>query len=538
MTFLPIVDRELRVAARRAGTFRVRIAVALVTSFLAAGSLTVGAHAVSAQTGKSLFVGLGVLAFVFCLIDGTRQAADSLSEEKREGTMGLLFLTDLRGYDVVLGKFAATSIKSFQGLFAFLPVLATAFILGGVTHGEFWRTAVVLVNTLFFSTSLGLWISAVSRESHRALSATLGLAALAGAAPVIVQKLAGPLAGLFPEFLARLSPGYSGLWVSDAMYQANPDRFWISILATHVLSWGFLIVASWVVPRAWREKPSIASVRIQAGTSTRRFAGNFEERAQFRRQLLDASPLCWLASRNQQTCVLIWAFVGSACAGSLLLAWVAGGRASVPFAAAAAVATILVSLVLKVWLASQASSHLAEARQNGTIELLLSTPLTTEEMIEGLWRALQRYFLGPVLVVLAVRVLTIMLEALSSPAVSSSMLGLLPSVGGVVFETLTLIVDFVAVAWTGMWMGLTQKNPHMAFAKTLLFCVVMPIVVFCVPNVLIDLVLISLARPKLRREMRRLVAERFAAVSPSVRRPRTQATPPKGTVPPVISRRS
>ena len=31
-----------------------------------------------------------------------RNTADSLSAEKREGTLGLLFLTDLRGYDVVL----------------------------------------------------------------------------------------------------------------------------------------------------------------------------------------------------------------------------------------------------------------------------------------------------------------------------------------------------------------------------------------------------------------------------------------------------
>ena len=33
--------------------------------------------------------------------------ADCLSEEKREGTLGLLFLTDLRGYDIVVSSSSA-----------------------------------------------------------------------------------------------------------------------------------------------------------------------------------------------------------------------------------------------------------------------------------------------------------------------------------------------------------------------------------------------------------------------------------------------
>jgi len=35
MTFLPIVDRELRVTARRPGSYRLRLAVALTAMFLA-----------------------------------------------------------------------------------------------------------------------------------------------------------------------------------------------------------------------------------------------------------------------------------------------------------------------------------------------------------------------------------------------------------------------------------------------------------------------------------------------------------------------
>ncbi|HQU46125.1 MAG TPA: hypothetical protein PK867_25150, partial [Pirellulales bacterium] len=39
--------------------------------------------------------------------------ADCISSERREGTLGLLFLTDLRGHDVVLGKLVVAGLGAF-----------------------------------------------------------------------------------------------------------------------------------------------------------------------------------------------------------------------------------------------------------------------------------------------------------------------------------------------------------------------------------------------------------------------------------------
>ena len=63
--------------------------------------------------------------------------------------MGLLFLTDLKGYDVVLGKFIARSLPALYGLLALLPLIGIPLLLGGVTGSEFWRMALALVNALF-----------------------------------------------------------------------------------------------------------------------------------------------------------------------------------------------------------------------------------------------------------------------------------------------------------------------------------------------------------------------------------------------------
>src|SRR5437870_13458009 len=112
LAVLAIVERELRVAARQRATYRIRFGAVLGALALMTWKLLSFAwqQAPTSQQGRSLFVTLAVLAFIYCLFVGVRVTSDCISEEKREGTLGLLFLTDLKGIDVVLGKLTATSL--------------------------------------------------------------------------------------------------------------------------------------------------------------------------------------------------------------------------------------------------------------------------------------------------------------------------------------------------------------------------------------------------------------------------------------------
>jgi ABC-type transport system involved in cytochrome c biogenesis permease component len=132
MTFLPIVERELRVASRRAGTYWVRTGVALAVIAIGSFMYLTSQRQSSAELGSMMFVALAAIAGLFCLSAGARSTSDCLSEEKRDGTLGLLFLTDLRGFDVVAGKLVAGSLGSFYGLIATLPMLAIPLLMGGV----------------------------------------------------------------------------------------------------------------------------------------------------------------------------------------------------------------------------------------------------------------------------------------------------------------------------------------------------------------------------------------------------------------------
>jgi len=175
-----------------------------------------------------------------------------------------------------------------------------------------------------------------------------------------------------------------------------------------------------------------------------------------------------------------------------------------------AVLTFALAVVLKLWVAWHACATLAEARRTGAVELLLATPLTIEDIMHGHWQALQRSLLWPVIALLGLQLVSSLDAFTHQEASMRGWLFFLPIPAVTVFAMITLVLDLVALAWVGMWMGLSQPKFIQAFAKTLLFVSLVPMVVFCFPNILFDLFWISWGRRKLEREFRRTATERYA----------------------------
>src|SRR5689334_1698681 len=142
MTFLPIVQRELRVSARKRSTFWLRVVAALIGLVIGGGCLMVFSLDTpgTAGLGQVLFGVLTWMALIAALASGLFFTSDCLSEEKREGTLGFLFLTDLKGYDVAGGKLLATSVRGSYAFLAVVPMLAATLLMGGVTGVAFWKT--------------------------------------------------------------------------------------------------------------------------------------------------------------------------------------------------------------------------------------------------------------------------------------------------------------------------------------------------------------------------------------------------------------
>ena len=508
MTFLPIVERELRVRARLKSTYQFRLFAAL-GAILLAGFLLLAVQATAAGSGMGglMFKILAWASFLYCLTDGARNTADCLSAEKRSGTLGLLFLTDLRGYDVVLGKLMATSLNSFYGLLAIFPPLAIPLVIGGVTAGEFWRLVFVLLNTLFFALTAGLLVSAASRDERNAWGGTVAVTILfAGLPPLLLLS-----PGWNMSFLATMSPTTAFLNLFDAPYNASPDRYWDSVRSTNLLSWAFLVAASFVLPRAWQDRP----LRSRADT-TRVLPFGFHEpesRAAFekRQRLLDANPVVWLVSRGRYRRTLLWILVAVAgsitAAGSLVIGakWFLFFSIVIPF------------LILAMWVASEACHQFATARDSGALELLLCTPLTTRQIVKGHFLGLRRTFFEPVVALLSINAGALLLQ-IGWLLTHDKARDALDTFGLVGSQLLVSVMDLFAVAHFGIWMGLSQKTPAKAVTKTVLYVLLLPAVgvlaryAWPLIGVAKNLTFINYAQEQLRRRFRFIVTERYGLV--------------------------
>src|SRR5262245_16262959 len=156
-------------AMRRRSTYYVRLVAGSAAIAISFWGLLIWADWKSpASLGHSLLEALAMTGFAAAALAGLVLTSDCISRERREGTLGLLFLTDLRGADVAFGKLAANAILPFYALLAMLPALAVCLLVGGVTGGEVGRVALALLNTLFFSLSATLFTSVFCRKQRAA----------------------------------------------------------------------------------------------------------------------------------------------------------------------------------------------------------------------------------------------------------------------------------------------------------------------------------------------------------------------------------
>ncbi|MSU61492.1 MAG: hypothetical protein EXS31_03700 [Pedosphaera sp.] len=493
MSFLPIVERELRVAARKSSLYRVRVLVAGATVLVGAAVLGIGFLSGGTSVGGRVFTVLLGLAFAYCLLEGLR-AADAVSEEKREGTLGLLFLTDLRGYDVVLGKLISVAIRSFHGVLAFVPMLGIALILGGVTIGEFWRSALALVITLLVALAVALCVSTLSRQAHRAMGVSILLLLAQEILPSIVQNIQRStglgLPKLIVNSLVFVSPATALGTARDLAYRVSPEYFWGSVAGCFLLTCLALTIASFVISRTWTDRDAAPSLLPTFRALWQRWQhGNPEKRASRRGRLLDRNPFLWLASRNPRDRLNLGFSFGVACAVGII-AGVAGDMS------AAWISGMLLSVVLKAWICWRAVQVFSDARRHGAMELFLVTPRGTEEMIRGSMIAVREVFLWPVLFVM------ILLAVPSRGLFGPNPVEELWRAGLATYGVLTLFTGALASGWVGLWFGLSQRKIVPSFLIALLVSMIAPAMAFCVPNLVIHFVLIWWFRGQLHRRFR------------------------------------
>jgi ABC-type Na+ efflux pump permease subunit len=460
MTFLPIVERELRVLSRRPSTYWSRcgtLASAILAACFIYFSMSWGPQSL---LGQELFYSISGLTFFFCLMAGIRNTSDCLSSEKREGTLGLLFLTDLKGYDVVFGKLVATSTRAFYDLLAIVPVLAIPFLMGGITRADLLRVTIVLCNTFFFSLSAGMFMSSISISSRKAMGATFMIVGVLPVGALIARysidwiqndlmvrrllDLCNPITCMTSTFMPGPTSGI-------VMFSQD---FLTSVLIIHSAAWIFLVLCCLILPRAWQDKPGTSASRKRRGVTDFFVMGGNVGRVRSRRKMLDVNAFYWLASRERMRPLSIWLML-AVLAGFWCWGYVQNGHfwleEGIFF-----MTIMTLNTILKFWICSESGRRLAEDRKIGSLELILSTPLSVSEIIRGQLLSLRRFFLWPLITVLLLEGMY-MLVTLQQGGNSKE--DIHPVLAFTASMMLMLVVDSIALIFTSMWISVTAKNP-------------------------------------------------------------------------------
>lgn len=453
MNALPTVVRELRVGSRRWSTYWTRVGLGggflLLSSYIYL--ITTHERVASNTMGTVIFGTLIGVSFFYCLGTGIANTADCISQEKREGTLGLLFLTDLKGYDIVLGKLFAKGLVAFYSFLAGFPILATSFLLGGVTGTQFWQALVGLLNAFFFAHAAGLFSSVFSIQARKAHTGAVAVILLfAAAIPATVSTL--HVYGIFKwDWLMLFSislPIYGG---SMSSY-GSVWTFWLPLFLSHSVAWLLLGVASWRLPYCWQDRP-----KQSLKDRSRQFVfGSMQSRTALRNQLMEINPFHWLTSRSRFEPLYVW--LGLVCIAIAWFwfrldyprSWQMSTDSWLPLYFATA---FFLNFGFRVAIAGDAARHFEEQRLNGSLEFLLScTPLSVPEILRGQWLTLRRKYLGPVIVVAIVDLLLVMYVG----SFSMSDVNEIMAFFAMVF--LLFPIDIICAAWVGMWCGLKSKK--------------------------------------------------------------------------------
>lgn len=483
MNPFPIIDRELRVESRRYYAYLMRSLVGLVSIAFALGILFTELQITStpASSGKVFILWLSLFAYGVALIHGSMVSSDCLSREKREGTLGLLFLTNLSGFDIVMGKLMSQPWNTLNCLLAAIPSLSFCFLIGGIDFFQCFKIAVVIANTLFFTAAVGMFTSSISYHEIKSTLIALGISLLLGAlCPIYALILsATPPLTWFPKFLFCISPGgalYSILNPSTSMFVCGISIAWWSLAISHLMGWSLLILCSVILPRTVQFKPDtaiLALLKILFEPIT------WKPRWWRRRRRDRIAPQKWwkvnpvfqlgLQCNPYGSAPSFWFALLIAFGLVLLSAWSEiwfiprlSGTTS-PAGAFVCLFAFALHYVLRFAVTLEACYFLGNEQSKSSLELLFSTPMSDKEIISGWLLAIKRRFMPPVLML----VFFDLLIWLTSIQWTND-------IGERIFYTVILLVmiawllfDLFCLAWIGLYMGLRSNSCNQAIRRTL-----------------------------------------------------------------------
>ncbi|MCO5169900.1 MAG: ABC transporter permease [Planctomycetes bacterium] len=237
----PVFLREVLAQARRPRTylFQTVFLGALVLGLIPMYSQATGkSGAALAEQARAVFEWGAYLQLIILTLIAPSLVANAITEEKGKNTLDLLLLTEAGPWAIVWGKFCSRLYSLLFLLFLTVPLLFALLTLGGVAARSILITMAILGGFSVLATGLGIFLSTVLKRTPGVLGVSYA---------VLVAVLAAPKLAQLP---AAQQPLVSPLL--DLAYVAHPT--WYHPTASQATEW-------WVAP-AWNVVAGLALVLL------------------------------------------------------------------------------------------------------------------------------------------------------------------------------------------------------------------------------------------------------------------------------------
>ncbi len=440
----PILLRVVAVGSKRPRHLLVRVVylAALLSVFLLSGGLLVGGPGQTladlAKQATRAFMNVSIVQLFLMSFIAPVFCAGAITQEKDANTYNILLTTPLSNAQIVLGSLFSRLFFVWALLLAGLPICCITMLFGGVTTAEIFESFGLAACTGLITGSIAIAISFLRLGTRRTLFAFF--------AGVAVYLLGVGLCGL--STVARLpeAPPGTGAWTLSA--NAPPQMSWLAplhpLLALLVVTgqtpapplsdvyhygwparwllaypqYGYMALTT--LASAAMVLFSLLYVRRGAREGESRLwnwlAGRLPRRSPRtarRIRRVWRNPIAWReastrSSAGGRSLLRPLFIVTGALAGAALFLGHYGGWWGLSAAAPGPTRTLLTSFV---WLAlavvllvvtNTAATTFTREKEAQTMELLLSTPLTSRYIVAGMLQGLVRLALPLIAVPTAV----------------------------------------------------------------------------------------------------------------------------------------
>jgi len=463
----PVIARELRASARQPFTYYVRVLG--VTTLLVASVLFGLQLGFEPKFGRQLFAALHCALFGAIWLLVPMLTADCISRERREGTLGLLFMTPLKGTDIVVAKGLAHGLRAVTLGVAVVPVLTIPFLLGGVSWTDALMAVLINANAMCWALAAGLLASAWGNAWHRTL---LGAALLIVAFFVLFTNAVGWFLVLSnpamqpnsvqPSWQELLGVGFSfvtlvNLFGPGFLRWGPVGQLFTVIVESTLFSLlvllGAILAAGAKTRRSWQEAPpSPRQLWWQRTFCTPVLWISFFHR--WMRRKLERNPIGWLEQRTWSGRLVTWGWF------AVLMSIYSLVLTDRHFFEGSNALHTMMAWLLAGTMAMSAASSFRRERETGVLELLLVSPLGENQIISGRLGGLWSQFAPGACLLLAVW------------AYCSTFLANRGDAGTLLFFAVT----FLTVPVFGLYFSLRSHNFLAAFLSTIAVALVLPLV--------------------------------------------------------------